>query len=141
MHNGMHFMDELKLKKDTPTQLKPLPLEVLDQLSQEIPTITPTVKKISKSKQAVKKKSKETKKNETAASEPADFLPLDTMNSKCATKFKVGVLNSIMKNSSSKRNYKEYTLFGSKHAQARRKGNVKNDLIKKALIKRMISKR
>uniref|UniRef100_A0A8D8V7S6 Uncharacterized protein n=1 Tax=Cacopsylla melanoneura TaxID=428564 RepID=A0A8D8V7S6_9HEMI len=134
-------LNKKKLQKDTQKQLKPLPIEVLEQLSQEIPNITPPATKISKIKKATQKKSTETRKNEHAACETVDFLPLDSVNRKCATKFKVGVLTSIMKNSSSKRNYKEYALFGSKHAQARRKGNVKKDIIKKVLMKRLISKR
>lgn len=128
------------------TQLKPLPLEVIDQLSQEIPnTVLPIVKKSQKERKKktlkLQKKGINNKNLQTYdLKKLPDFIPLDNVPAKCSTKFKVGVLDAIVKNPIGK-NHKEYVLFHSKRAQRSRTTNVKDNIVKKALIKRMNAER
>ncbi|KAI5706602.1 hypothetical protein M8J76_001796 [Diaphorina citri] len=135
----LHSVKKPKASK----QLKPLPLEVIDQLSEEIPdTVLPVLTKMKKAKKGKNKTDDKVTNNSESAGlkKLPDFIPLDNVHAKCSTKFKVGILDSIMKNPVSK-NYKEHVLFTSKHARDKRKTNVKNEFVKKALIKQIISRR
>lgn len=135
----LHSVKKIK----APKQLKPLPLEVLEHLSQEIPenSILPAKSKKEKGKKFKKDaKGKSTKNPELYELQKLpDFIPLDDVPKTCSTKFKVGILNSIVKNPINK-NYKKHKLYHSRNAQAFRQTNVKDNIVKKTLIKRIMSK-